>query len=83
MIIERNHVVSFHYSFSAHDGAEVESSRDGEPVAVLQGHGNVVRGVKAHCNYPVFVIDDASTDNTRSEAETAGDTLEAPLDNQG
>ena len=45
MIIERNHVVSFHYSLSAQDGAEVESSRDGDPVAVLQGHGNVVRGV--------------------------------------
>lgn len=45
MNIERNHVVSFHYSMSGDSGDVVESSREGDPIAVLQGHGNVIRGV--------------------------------------
>ena len=45
MIVERDRVVRFHYSFTGEDGREIESSRGREPVAVLQGHGNVVRGV--------------------------------------
>ena len=45
MIIERDRVVRFHYSFAGDGGEVIESSREREAVAVLQGHGNIVRGV--------------------------------------
>ena len=45
MVIERDRVVRFHYSFAGEDGQVIESSREHDPVAVLQGHGNIVRGV--------------------------------------
>jgi glycosyltransferase involved in cell wall biosynthesis len=34
--------------------------------------GDVVHRVRACCDYPIFVIDDASSDNTGAEAEAAG-----------
>lgn len=34
--------------------------------------GQVVRRVREFCDHPIYVIDDASTDNTRYEAEAAG-----------
>lgn len=37
--------------------------------------GRVIEEVRAACPYPVVVIDDASTDNTRAEAEAAGATV--------
>jgi FKBP-type peptidyl-prolyl cis-trans isomerase SlyD len=39
---ERDRVVSFHYVLRDADGTELESSRGGEPVAVLIGHHNVM-----------------------------------------
>ncbi|MEO1081895.1 MAG: glycosyltransferase family 2 protein [Pseudomonadota bacterium] len=40
--------------------------------------GRVIASVRAVCPYPVIVIDDASTDGTRTEAESAG-ALVLPL----
>lgn len=37
--------------------------------------GEVVRAVRAACSYPVIVVDDASTDETRAEAADAGATV--------
>ena len=45
MIAERDSVVRFHYTLCDEGGTAIESSRDREPVAVLQGHGNVLPGV--------------------------------------
>ena len=46
MIVERDRVVRFHYTLADTDGSVLESSRTGEPVAVLYGHGNVIAGVE-------------------------------------
>ena len=46
MIIERDRVVRFHYALRDEQGHTIESSRGGEPLAVLQGHGNVLPGVE-------------------------------------
>ena len=35
-------VASFHYTLRGEDGAELESSRDGDPVAYLHGQGNIL-----------------------------------------
>lgn len=45
MKIEENRVVRFHYTVSE-AGREVESSRAGEPLAVLFGHGGLIAGVE-------------------------------------
>lgn len=37
--------------------------------------GAVIREIKAHCNLPIVVIDDASTDNTVDVAQNAGATV--------
>ena len=37
--------------------------------------GCVIENVRTNCSYPVIVIDDASTDGTRAEAEGAGATV--------
>ena len=37
--------------------------------------GAVIKEIKAHCNLPIVVIDDASTDNTVDVAQTAGATV--------
>ncbi|MEM1190967.1 MAG: glycosyltransferase family 2 protein [Pseudomonadota bacterium] len=37
--------------------------------------GRVIERVRAVCPYPIIVIDDASTDGTRTEAEAAGATV--------
>lgn len=43
--------------------------------------GAVIREIKAHCNLPIVVIDDASTDNTGDVAQNAGATV-IPLPSQ-
>lgn len=43
---EKDHVVSFHYVLSETGGAELESSRGGDPMAALIGHGNMMAGVE-------------------------------------
>ena len=45
-VVARNCVVGFHYEVYDVDGEQLESSRTGEPVVVLHGHGNVVPGVE-------------------------------------
>jgi FKBP-type peptidyl-prolyl cis-trans isomerase SlyD len=45
MQIEKNKVVTFHYSLSA-DGEYSESSRGGQPAAYLHGYGGIVRGLE-------------------------------------
>lgn len=44
---EKDRVVSFHYVLSEVDGAELESSRSGDPMAALIGHGNMMEGLEA------------------------------------
>jgi FKBP-type peptidyl-prolyl cis-trans isomerase SlyD len=45
MIVEPDSVVLFHYTLLDEQGGMLESSRKGEPMAVLHGHGNVIAGV--------------------------------------
>ena len=52
MKIENNAVVRFHYSVAeaGQPGrvlSELENSREGEPLAILIGHGNIVPGLEA------------------------------------
>jgi FKBP-type peptidyl-prolyl cis-trans isomerase SlyD len=48
MKIEKNHVVRFHYAVSeaGATGEPTESSRGGEPLAILMGHGNIIPGLE-------------------------------------
>ncbi len=46
MKVGLDHVVKFHYELSDTEGNALESSRDGDGLAVLQGHHNVIRGVE-------------------------------------
>ena len=46
MKIEDNSVVRFHYTVSEAGGTELESSRQGDPIAILVGHGNIVPGLE-------------------------------------
>ena len=53
----------------------------GNPVVLIPAFneqdvvGQVIERVRANCPWPVIVIDDASTDGTRAEAEAAGATV--------
>ena len=46
MVIERDRVVSFHYTLSEQGGDMSESSLGGEPLTMLFGYGNVIAGVE-------------------------------------
>jgi FKBP-type peptidyl-prolyl cis-trans isomerase SlyD len=46
MKIEKNHVVRFHYTVSEAGSEPMESSREGEPLAILVGHGNIIPGLE-------------------------------------
>lgn len=47
MQIEVNKVVTFHYTVTDDQGAEVDSSRvRGEPLSILIGHGNIIPGLE-------------------------------------
>ncbi|MFK8020600.1 MAG: peptidylprolyl isomerase [Pseudomonadales bacterium] len=46
MNISKNSVVSFHYRLSKSDGIELESSRDGDPIAYLHGHRGIIAGLE-------------------------------------
>jgi FKBP-type peptidyl-prolyl cis-trans isomerase SlyD len=54
MKIEENRVIRFHYTVSE-AGREVESSRAGEPLAVLFGRGGLIAGsvVDVDLNHPM------------------------------
>ena len=45
MIVERNRVVRLHYELTDPGGTRLGSTRDGEPYAVLHGHGGVLPGI--------------------------------------
>ncbi len=46
MKIERNKVAFIHYRLADEAGTVVEDTFDGAPVALLMGHGNVMRGLE-------------------------------------
>lgn len=46
MKITDNTVVQFHYTLTNQADEQVESSRDGDPVAYLHGHKNMIVGVE-------------------------------------
>jgi len=46
MKAEKNSVVRFHYALSDASGAPIESSREGDPVTVLLGHGGIIPGIE-------------------------------------
>ena len=46
MKIEKNRVVRFHYAVSEPGQPELESSRGGEPLAILYGHGGIIPGLE-------------------------------------
>ena len=46
MNITRNTVVEFHYTLKNDAGDTLESSAGKEPIRILHGHGNVVRGLE-------------------------------------
>lgn len=46
MKVEKNAVVQFHYKLSAVDGDFTESSEEGDPVACLVGHNNVLPAIE-------------------------------------
>ena len=46
MPIDRDSVVTIHYTLKDDDGTVIDSSAAGEPLAYLHGHGNIVPGLE-------------------------------------
>jgi FKBP-type peptidyl-prolyl cis-trans isomerase SlyD len=46
MIVEKNKVVSFHYTLTNAAGEQMESSREKESMSYLHGAGNIIRGLE-------------------------------------
>lgn len=46
MNIEKNHVVTMHYTVSASDGTEIDSSVGGEPLVFIHGMGFLISGLE-------------------------------------
>ena len=46
MNIKQDHVVTIHYTLKDDAGELIDSSADGEPLAYLHGHGNLVPGLE-------------------------------------
>ena len=55
LTIAKDRVVRFHYTIRNSDGEVVETTRESEPLAMLQGHGNVLAGIETaldgHCAF--------------------------------
>lgn len=47
MQITKGSVVEFHYRITNPAGEELETTRTGDPAAILHGYGNVIRGLEA------------------------------------
>jgi FKBP-type peptidyl-prolyl cis-trans isomerase SlyD len=47
MKIEKDRVVRFHYTVSEPGQPALETSREGEPLAMLYGHGGIIPGLEA------------------------------------
>jgi FKBP-type peptidyl-prolyl cis-trans isomerase SlyD len=46
MKAEKNSVVRFHYELADEAGLQIESSRGGEPLTALLGHGGIIPGIE-------------------------------------
>lgn len=46
MNIEDRKIVSFHYTLTNREGQQLESSREGQPMAYLHGAGNIISGLE-------------------------------------
>ena len=46
MIVERGHVIRLHYELTDPSGTRLGSTREGEPHAILFGHGGVLPGIE-------------------------------------
>jgi len=46
MQITKDLVITFHYRLSDLDGKELETSKGGDPMAYLHGHGNIISGLE-------------------------------------
>lgn len=46
MIVEKNKVVTFHYTLKNIDGEQLESSREKEPMTYLHGANNIIVGLE-------------------------------------
>lgn len=46
MTIAANKVVSFHYTLKDSQDEVLENSREGDPMAYLHGHGNIIAGLE-------------------------------------
>lgn len=46
MVVEKNKVVSFHYTLKNADGEQMESSRENEPMSYLHGANNIIPGLE-------------------------------------
>ncbi len=46
MVIGKDKVVEFHYTVSEPGAGELENSRDGDPLAYLHGHDNMIVGIE-------------------------------------
>jgi FKBP-type peptidyl-prolyl cis-trans isomerase SlyD len=72
--ISADRVVSIHYTLKDDSGAVLDSSAGGEPLAYLQGHGNLVPGLEKALegqqegNSVVVVVSPADGYGTRDEA---------------
>ena len=46
MNVARDHVVSLHYDLTDPSGTRLGSTREGEPLAILYGHGGILPGIE-------------------------------------
>ena len=46
MKIEDNSVVRFHYTVAETGKGQIESSRESQPLSILVGHGNIIKGLE-------------------------------------
>ncbi len=64
MLIEADKVVSFHYRLSQIEGEELETSRSGDAMAYLHGHGNLLpaleKALQGRAAGDVFSVDIAA-----------------------
>ena len=60
MIVEKNKVVSFHYTLKNAAGEQMETSRESDPMTYLHGANNIIAGLEkameGHSNKDEFVV---------------------------